>query len=99
MSGTSHFWSRSQREKVLGLGPDPVQKQILVQVPGPLCPSLVKNKRTSAKKNKKIFSSSFAILPQKQEKERKKIVRGIQHDSLIFAPFLQFAVFLQDFRN
>ncbi len=33
MSGTSHFWSRSRREIVLGLGPGPVQKQILVPVP------------------------------------------------------------------
>jgi hypothetical protein len=23
MSGTSHFWSRSRREKVVGLGPGP----------------------------------------------------------------------------
>jgi hypothetical protein len=26
MSGTSHFWFRSRREKVLGLGPGPSQK-------------------------------------------------------------------------
>ncbi len=32
MTGTSHFRSQFRRENVLGLGPGPVQKQILVPV-------------------------------------------------------------------
>jgi hypothetical protein len=27
MSGTSHFWSRTRREKVLGLGPGPFRNK------------------------------------------------------------------------
>ncbi len=35
VSGTSHFWSRSRRERVLGLDPGPGGKEFSVPVPVP----------------------------------------------------------------